>query len=359
MKLINAAVFTKYNANNRGNNTGDCVKRSLSIAFDIDYNAVSKELLQIMHEKHRDSWKTKTIFEKFISNHGGGDCISCWRDGLQVDDWIDQHPEGTYLLLTGPKPDSISSNHLTCAIDGRLIDSWNSLGQYVKEYYVVEGRAALEISDIQSHFDELGQRGKDLLLTLIVKYAQKYKLDTFIRWAIREPRYDGFSIKIPVSIYIDKFDKPSYHFKIAYVFTPTTTLDEAKKKVDEISKIRMYDRFYAINADVKGKQEAEDLYSQSSEKNDKAELYFWDYETERAYNSLPHWCKPFVTRIWVQSPGQYSDSYQLKMIALPGDPNRNRVEFWAYNADELKQELAMYKKDFSRPGVDYDPYEMF
>ena len=47
-RYISSADYVNYNANSRGNNVGDCVKRALSMAFDMDYNQTSKELNELV-----------------------------------------------------------------------------------------------------------------------------------------------------------------------------------------------------------------------------------------------------------------------------------------------------------------------
>lgn len=356
MKLVNSATWIKYNANNRGNNVGDCVKRGLSIAFDIDYNAVSKELLQIMHDKQKTSWKIRSVYEEFIQRHGGSNPISL-EEPVEVGTWIDDNPNGTFILLTGSKSDKYQTDHLTCAIDGRLIDSWNSLSEYVKEYYIVEGREPLEFSGIEDHLTDIGNQARDLILEQIIKYAEKCNITDCIEWKIGNASINAFQVKVPIYIKVDKYDNPTYRFTIAYVFSPSISLEEATKKVKEITKVRMYDRFYAIKKQLAEMQEAHELYEQSPDKR-KHDLYIWGGREERFFNSLPGWCKPFITDLDVQNPGMYSDSYTLTMIPLPGDSKRDRIHFWGGSSDMIKKELQMYKEEgFKRPDEDYSVYD--
>ena len=166
-------------------------------------------------------------------------------------------------------------------------------------------------------------------------------------------------MKIYVAIRVNKYDNPTYSFNIAYPFSPSTTLDEANKKMKEITKIRMYDRFYTIKKQLDEKQEAHELYEESPDKRNH-DLVFYDGLEQRFYNGLPGWCKPFITYLNVQNPGQYSDSYEVTMIPLPGDPVRDRVTFYGYDSNMIKGELQKYREEgFKRPGYDYDVYEEF
>ena len=47
-----AAELKRYNANNRGTNTTDCVNRSISMAFGKDYVEVHRDLVASMKKKH-------------------------------------------------------------------------------------------------------------------------------------------------------------------------------------------------------------------------------------------------------------------------------------------------------------------
>ena len=67
---IFSAELTKYNANNRGTSTQDCVKRALSFAFNIPYIKISQELNAKMKELRADSYKTSRVYEYVILDHG-------------------------------------------------------------------------------------------------------------------------------------------------------------------------------------------------------------------------------------------------------------------------------------------------
>lgn len=116
IKDVEAATYKKYNANTRGTNTGDCVKRSLSMAFDISYNEVGKELNAIMKETRFKEWNVAPVFEKFITDHGGSGRIAPPEKGLLLDDWVDEYATtGTYVVETGSKPCGVGGgNHLVC-----------------------------------------------------------------------------------------------------------------------------------------------------------------------------------------------------------------------------------------------------
>lgn len=64
-RLIYSANLIRYNANTSGKNTEDCVVRSISLAFDVPYTQVRKELNAILKENRRyDSYKY--IFKNYV-----------------------------------------------------------------------------------------------------------------------------------------------------------------------------------------------------------------------------------------------------------------------------------------------------
>lgn len=46
-------------------------------------------------------------------------------------------------------------------------------------------------------------------------------------------------------------------------------------------------------------------------------------------------------------------NYSYMMIPFDDDSNKNNVQGYADNLSELKWQLAQYKKDYSRYGIDY------
>lgn len=371
-EYIQSAEYKRYNANNRGTHTGDCVKRALSMAFDMDYTAVGKQLNIIMKTLRAPAWNIERVYAPFIKTHGGSPEYHAFRnpatgepidrDGIAitVDEWIDLlGQKGTYILETHNKPKAVGSgNHLTCVIDGKLFDSWDSRNQYVCGYYIVEGRKELELTNLEDHWSELIQMVEELMVAEGRKYIQKYSIPNgSMSFAV--PRIkDGYTIYTSGTITTDDgHNKHKYVFPVAVVLSPTMTLDAAKKKLVDTVKVRVYDRFYAINKGLKDEAEATQLYKDSGY-TEKQNLWMYGGREEKFFNSLPGWVKPFVTAVYVQSPGQYSDSYELYFMPIKGDPNPKKVYLWGYDSAMIREELDMYKKDFSRPGEDYSVSEL-
>ena len=85
---------------------------------------------------------------------------------------------------------------------------------------------------------------------------------------------------------------------------------------------------------------------------------FISYSATRFCNALPGWVKSFILYADVDSPGRYSNSYQLDILPLKGDPNRDKVVFEGYTSDMIKEELDIYKKSYQRLYKDYEISEL-
>ena len=358
-KDVEAATYKKYNANNRGNNAPDCVKRAISMAFNMDYNEVSKLLLAKAKEKHETAWNILSVYEPVIYDLGGSKG-QMPQETYTVQEFIDSVvPDSVCIMETGPKPSGLGygmGNHLTCSVNGTLYDSWNSSDQYVCQYYLVEG-VSHDFTDIQDHLDELLPEGIELIGQLWEKYRDKYNLPGELT-QLGNGNKKEFGIYFTMK-YLD--DVVSTKFFIDCVFTPTMDLESARKKMKETIKIRMYDRFYEINKQRAKKSEGDRLFEESGYTDkDKANNLWLDTREKKFINTLPGWIKPFIQYVRVQSPGQYSDSYDLEILPVKGDPAFPRkVQFYGYTADDVRDEINRYKNKFERVDEDYSYYEEY
>ena len=189
-------------------------------------------------------------------------------------------------------------------------------------------------------------------LSTVDKQLQKYHLDKGTFLIAKYPDVDGYTITVPALYkYYDNDTEQTFKFKVPYVFSPTMTLEDAKRKVKEITNIRIYDRFYAINKSIQDELEAQELHAASGHNN--RHLFLTPKESN-FYNTLPAWVQRFVKELYIDNPGQNPGSYQLVTHPLPGDTNKDDVEFYGYDAAMIREELKRYKADFSRVGVAYN-----
>lgn len=325
------------------------------MAFNIDYNQVSKLLLAKAKEKRKSQWNILKVYEPVIYDLGG-EKGRIPEEPIQVADFIDQYVlTGVCIMETNGKPEKYGyGNHLTCCVNGTLYDSWDSSDQYVCQYYLIND-VSHEFTDIGDHLDALIDEGEQLVGQLWQKYQAKYNLPgQFTNIGSRKKTEFSFYFRLEY-----KDDSVRDVHDLACVFTPTMSVDEARKKMAETIKIRMYDRFYAINQKRKQSSEGDSLFYESGyTENDKRNLYL-DSRERRFFDSLPGWIKPFIVYVNIQDPGQYSDSYQLEALPIKGDPRRKNVTFYGYNSADVKDEIARYRKNFERVDDDYSYYEEY
>lgn len=265
MSLIN------YNANKDGRDTSDCTIRSLSLAYDLPYEEVSKELRGTSKGK-TFSYNATTNINGFIVKHGwtpiavrnGVDVIWNKSDVVTTEQFADEHPVGTYLCLTGKKPKGSPTeysrdeyenyNHLLCIIDGNVYDSWNSMKQYVRQYCVVDDKPNTTVNVRTNETNEV-----DLLsLTneALAKCVDQYLLNAddfkIINWNADIPMGKSevvveeetpYSVRVFYQFYtqaqidmpkeFNNIDSKKHSSSFIVKITPKTPIDDIPQLVDE------------------------------------------------------------------------------------------------------------------------------
>ena len=370
IKKIQAAELMNYNANTSGNRTTDCVKRSISLAFDAPYAEVAKMLNEEMKKRHESTWKIRSVYSRVILSLAGSASVDYEvvpeEDRVKLEEFVDTQvdPNVVYLVQTGSN--RRRSNHLVCIRDGKVWDSWDSRDQYVISYYTIKGITSKQFTDIKDHLEEFGTYIiKDLVNNEIVKYAKKRG------WDIGPIDIDiinrDYEIKAMAGLMLRPNElinvKRYYDINIPFVFSPTTSVDEAKELIQKVGKTKVYDRMWAVNEQEKKLAEEYEVKRQMKNAGDESHsLLFMDRKESKFFNSLPGWVKPLVTYLNIQAPGEYSDSYTLTIIPLPSDTrkhDRNRIEFEAYDASQLRDMIDRYKNKGEVPFEDYYPSEEY
>lgn len=119
--------YVYYNPNPAGKNVGDCVVRAISKLFDMSWEDAYLELA-IMGGTINNMPSANEVWGELLSRRGftreaiPNTCPNCYS----VADFVNDHPEGTYLLATG--------NHVVTVIDGKYYDAWDS-GKEVPVFY--------------------------------------------------------------------------------------------------------------------------------------------------------------------------------------------------------------------------------
>lgn len=368
MSIIESAEFVRYNANTSGRRTGDCVKRALSAAFGIDYNAIARELIDTMKKLGYEKWNITPVYKTVIHKHGGEGPVYI-DDSMTLAEFVDnvaaKDTKHAYLVETG----KVHVNHIVCVIGDTIFDSWDSRKERVFYYYTVPFRQ-VQLSDIEPILNsfETGEYIEDCVHSEFMRLCvNKYKLPKD-RCDIGSFKlgHDGHTIKLRCVFNIPETwsDKVGmYVVRWNYVFKPTTPEEDIDKIIQTTTKTRVYDRLYAI---MQEEAKAKEAYETSQLVGPDAKYYHDTHYMlpieEKFYNTLPGWVRPLIRRIDVQMPGQYNDSYTLVINPLPSDPKHPkdyRIEFNHYNAEPIRKMLQRYKETYEIPYEDYDLYEEY
>lgn len=359
MKRVIDAAFKEYNANTNYHNTGDCVKRSLSLAYGLDYDEVSKELNRIKRQIHASGYNVSPVFNKFMSIHGLDRTFSgsLYTDpsffGLDssctVEEFSENITQGTYIILCGQSKNS--STHMVCILDGDIWDSWDSSEYLVNKVYIVEEANS-------SKFD-------DISIEDIVPEIEEYLLDYLN--SIKEKKMNWAEFSVSNGELIDKYGYEIYlRMKIDpnileslgirsssvdyHIFTirlnPRLNLAENMSSIKEKIRYQAREWSWSCRKAVQDAQEAN-----SMEVNPR-------FHGNRSFLlKIPQEFRSKIIQFEDRGSNDYYDRYYVLMDADPNDPRYDEndpvVSFYAESIKELKDELNDYKESFSRYGYDY------
>lgn len=361
-KYINSAELVQYNANNRGKNVGDCVKRSISLAFGISYSETAKLLNKVKKSFGYPAWNIQPCYSKVIKQLGGSKYVQL-DNMITVDEFADSYdPAIVYIVLCG-RPNGHTPSHMVCIREGKIWDSWNSRNYIVYGYYVVEGDVTKPIVDLSSNMEELGELAEKASFETADTYATKRGWDYILT---SDHSVSNFKIKVFLTIMIrdvvgQESRRRTYTLQIPFVVEPTQTLAEAKQSVLKVAKTKGYDRMYAINQQETKLKEEEETARRFKEAggalNNKLHL---DQRERKFLNTLPGWIKPLIEHFYIYGPDYYGTyEYALTFHPSPDDWRRSPnelIRLRAYTADELRQYINTYinSEYFDVAGEDYD-----
>ena len=120
-------MWIEANSNPVNNLTDDCVIRAISIILDADWLWVFDELCGIARAAY-DVQISNNVWPKLLKREGFNRYIlpdTC-PDCYTVEDFIIDHPRGTYVLGFG--------GHVATVKNGQLYDSWDS-SKEIPQYY--------------------------------------------------------------------------------------------------------------------------------------------------------------------------------------------------------------------------------
>lgn len=336
---ITSAQLIRYNANSSGRSTGDCVKRALSLAFNVPYTEMAKELIAKMKELRQDAWNIHYVYEPVIKAHGGSNFAKLPQPCGTLAEFADGiGHSGTWLVCTGSKPNS--ENHIVCVIDGVIYDSWDSSNEYAISYAsapsVKREFTSLCINDYR---DEIDATLKETTKKLLKKYPWEKYIES-LRANVSWNKNNNYRMIVDFNVVLGdrpyRSDASYYNSRFYIIFTPSTTDEEAHKIIKQTIQTRVYDRLYSINQQEK---KFEAFHAEGGVRRpaymDAREVRFW--------NTLPAKQQAIIKYIRIERPGQYSDSYQVEV-----NPQWNEgksVWLETYEADEMRWLLTRYMED--------------
>ena len=347
MKIL-SAILKRYNANTRDLSVGDCVKRSLSVAFRTDYDEVSRELNRIKRDIGGIAFNNLRVVDQFLSRRNITTTAS-WTtiqagERPTVEVFADEHPIGTFLLLSGDSSGAQfrgRTNHMVCIVDGVIYDSWDSRNQVVVRFVKVNSSASVD--DVDTLDDRIDEICRDLVEYISKLDAQCKPYLDVVPGFDGNDRTDEYTQEIYVWVKVLRgtegpqrdWDTPYYvtgekiSHRIVIKWNPRLSSEANLVNIVKKSKQKIYDWVYMIRKDLKDHYDSLSTETNIQYRGSKSKLM-----------TFPEWVRPLIT---------YID-------ALPDDPRADsspEVYFKGDTLREIKDQIADYKDRFLRPDYDY------
>lgn len=328
-----------YNANTHSVNSGDCVKRAISLAFDLDYEYVAKLLRQTAKDYGLKYWNTSNVFEKVINElYPTGEPKVLYSDST-VGEFSLSHNEGTYIVLCG---DNKSTSHLVCIIDGNIYDSWDSSDLICYKIYKINS-VSNNLYSFDSQKEELKTFANTYISDLISRYNFEY--GTLAVTDDSDFYTSDYAFSFTVSYLLNDINiKTGTDLiePIEFTFSPRRNLEQNKKIVQKLCKTVITRLIKKIKAYL-DEYKSQDIYEDKFE-NDSAGIYY----------RLPIWAQ----KLLISSRREFNwnwdqQIYRLRFQPLKQDPNQDILYIDALSITEVRKNLEYYKKTLERPDIDY------
>ncbi len=131
-------MYEYLNLHPKGKIVGDCVKRTLAKATNIEYGEISKELNKIKRSLGADSYSSNEVWKKFISINKYKKLSFPAEKGkprMNGHRFAESYSDGTYILRM--------AGHLSVCVDGVIYDTWDCRDKCVYNAWKVEEGGAL------------------------------------------------------------------------------------------------------------------------------------------------------------------------------------------------------------------------
>ena len=127
-------MYIYYNAHPKGLSVGDCVKRAISKAANMDYMEVQRELNRYKKITGAKSFNSDYNPHKYVENVLHGVKYSfpakAGKKRMTPEQFCKEYPRGNYILNM--------AGHWSCVVDGDIYDTWDPSGRCVYTAYKVE-----------------------------------------------------------------------------------------------------------------------------------------------------------------------------------------------------------------------------
>lgn len=121
-------MFKFYNAHPAGRNTGDCVKRAITVATGMDYRQVERELNRYKKVTGATQYNSGNNPDRYTREVLKAEKMPQPSD-MTVGQFVEEHPRGRFILDL--------EEHWSCCIDGTIYDSWDCSGEKLLCAYAV------------------------------------------------------------------------------------------------------------------------------------------------------------------------------------------------------------------------------
>lgn len=336
------ADFKRYNANSNNKNVGDCVKRSLSVAYSEDYNDVSKELNKIKRSLGYQQFNIYPVFSKYLSLRGDSFVKNSDAE-LTVQEFSEQYSSGVYLILCGKEFGKTS--HMVAIVDGNYYDSWDSSEQIVSYYAKVKGASSdvydLPIEDIANrcvdYFSQYAEKSLN-------KYRQYFYVFVHMDDAYRIQNENTFKFYLYL-MFEDDLPKRSRYSRNAgrerrqsfsFKLNPRLDADKNYESLIKKGKSQIYNFVRKIGEDFKSSDLRENIEDMLPKNH--------GYIEEDVLSKLPEWTYPILHEAF-----KYDGSYVVELYNEYGTGRFSKdnrgyevVEFQTDTLTDLKNKLHHY-----------------
>lgn len=354
------SALKKYNANSNNKRTGDCVARSLSLAFGLDYDEVKKTLKANANRYSGVLWNSVSNFAQFIDMFAAQMDVNIPAkyskdNSLTVAQLAHLYSDDTLIILCGDDPRHTS--HLVCAMNGDIYDTWDSSDCGVNRYWVVPNNIATDVSD-KSEYTTFIEQLDDVVKKYIEKCLKKtpyFSVKDITHRDIDDETH-RWTITIAVNKYMLSEDVQKESWSIRDLFAKEffskwnikadfdTNFDKNKTKICYNIREWLYQSRRVI----------EEIDEEAEARRAKHPDFWGD---ALLLSKLPEACKSLVVFAYDNGSSYYDPDrrFEVRLEPLQDDPrfDLGTVYLEARNLTELRSDINEYLKDFSRPGYDY------